>query len=88
MPPSQPAAGRQPKKAGRSPTREFNVRIVRAADAADPTQALQECVAAIGDLLLADWLADHARILAGKNLTLTSERANTPRPDSPDEGQL
>ena len=87
MRPSQPAADRQPKKTGRSPTRELIVRIVPAADAADPAQAFQDFVATIGDLLLADWVADHARILAEKNLTLASTRANTPRPNSPDEGQ-
>jgi hypothetical protein len=85
--PSQPAADRQPPKAGRSPTRELIVRIVRAPDAADPAQALQNCVAAIGDLLIAEWLANNAPVIAGKNLTLSRTGPNTPRPNTTDGGQ-
>ncbi len=87
MHPSQPAADRQPKKAGRSPTRELVVRIVPAPDAADPAKALANCVAAIGDLLIAEWLANNAPIIAGRNLTLARTGANTPRPKATDGGQ-
>jgi hypothetical protein len=84
MRPSRPVADHVPAKAGRSPTRKLIVQIVPA-NAVDPAEAVADFVAAIGDLLLAEWLAHHAPVLNGRNLTVGGAGANTRRPNAADE---
>lgn len=82
---SRPATDHFPTGAGRSPTRKLNVQIVPAANAVDPTEAGADFVATIGDLLLADWLAHHAPVLHGRNLTGGGTGVNTRGPNAADE---
>jgi hypothetical protein len=60
------------------------VRIVPAPDAVDPAEAFQDFVAAIGDLLVADWLEHNAPVLGKRNLIHVRDDARTRRANAKD----
>lgn len=85
MRPSRPVADHLPTRAGRSPTRKLTVQIVPVSTASEPGEPGPDFVSAIGDLLIADWLASHVSTFDGRNLTVGGTGANTRPLNAADE---